>query len=213
MSLLLLKERLGEIPPMSACHSKILDVRRVLENKDVGYILGWWVAEGCFFGKSKMGVAFSLGKRDFERNWTEHLLCLIEEKSGRKPRRDKECLYKLSHRQLANLCREFGEYSNTKFIPTWINEVSAEWRKLFLLGYLRGDACIQRKMVSVRSTSKRLLIDVKRLIYDFGLTTGKVRIEYKGYPKVFPDGKTYNVSTLYGLNFSSKIIKFLEIGV
>lgn len=199
----------GKLPTKGPNPWTARDIRPVLHHPDIWYILGWWVAEGCLCGTGRTQIALGLGFKDFEREWAQPLFAMIKFRTGREVKYWWSNSYRFHHKQFVNLCRMFKEGSANRLIPKWLFEMSNDVRKAFLLGYIRGDGCIELINVRVFSVSHQLLLGIQKLIKDFGFSTGKVRLKHKAYKAVIK-GVPCNAKDIYLLNFSPKVYKFLE---
>lgn len=108
---------------------------------DLAYVMGWYVAEGCFCAGS---VAFFLSSRETANIQSlKKAIQKIGYKPNCKPVGDGRCVrILLPCRVLARAFKEwFGTNAANKRIPSFLFSASPEVFKAFFEGYFRGDGC------------------------------------------------------------------------
>jgi len=152
------------------------DFPSLLSNEDL-FMLGFWIADGCY--EHKHGPKFACGKDEKlaervkawaatrKNNWDKPVGASISEKGD----------VAVCSRALMAWMKELGfeGTSATKRVPGWVFELPNQQLKHFIEGYFKGDGsiyfnkAIARTQISVCSVNRDLLCDTLDLLNRFGI--------------------------------------------
>ena len=155
-----------------------------LVDEDLARFMGLYLAEG---NSDNTGIRFTFNNNETEYHNFVEKVCL--DKFGRKVGMYSNWATSvaLHIKSFGDLFKKwFGKNAREKRIPEFVFRWNLRNRLAFIRGYVEGDGNIHKKGASVRSASKLLIEDFKRLCSQSGIATGKIfiydikEVEYKG---------------------------------
>lgn len=142
-----------------------------ISTADFCEFLAWWLAEGNINANSVIVTKTDYYKTS-DHQYLKQWLPTIGFGTNWKPNEKRTDVigFRLLNAQLSEYLARFGK-SGTKYIPEWVFDTSIEVRQRMLDVFMRTDARINATHRTYCSTSKRLALDVQRLMISLGHPT------------------------------------------
>ncbi len=153
-----------------------------LNNKDMAYLVGLWVAEGSY---RKNGISIANGDKDIT-NWLESIGFTY---SGR-------VNYSLSRAYVCHMFKNFLHLpsgASNKKIPSKILCSSKEEQIAFLQGCFDGDGSSHSKGISYCSISEQLVHDIHIMLLNFGIKSTIKEVFWKKNKLVTNNSQGYRL--------------------
>jgi ribonucleoside-diphosphate reductase alpha chain len=190
------------------------------------HYLGWLIGDGCIANAGRSAITVYGSQEDQEAIMPIHLSLVADMQCGFEPKilvqENGTKQIKLTRRAFARFFTELGVGSGkaaTKKVPWSIKQAPPEVTASFLRGLFDADGCAcdlndKGRYVGLSSRSEELLIDVQRLLTNFGITSHIYQTAARGesftYTRKNGDSVTYGEECLtYDLRISSgSLLKF-----
>lgn len=184
-------------------------------NKDLAYLLGWYVAEGNV-NKTQQQVIFSLSLHDpiekiqqacnnyFGKDFVKYK---GSERQG--------CIQWYLHSKKAkDIFKEFGTHSTRKTIPLFLKHANKEAKLEFLKAYFEGDGHynIDQQSIKCSSVSKTLIFDLSDMLLSLGIGCQIGKVHSEGFSEIL--GRKVYINNSWSLQISgTNLEKFLNLKV
>ncbi|MFW6243405.1 MAG: LAGLIDADG family homing endonuclease, partial [bacterium] len=154
-------------------------------NEDIMWFFGIFLAEGWINNKvGRKNITISFGNEKYLIDKTFNIIIKYFNiiPSIRKMKNQKGYQISFTHPILSEMLSidfytKTKHYSHNKKIPVWINDIGKDNILSFIKGYLDGDGCFYDKnngiVLSVSSTSEKLIDDLKLLLLKVGFLSNK----------------------------------------
>ncbi len=161
-------------------------------NPNFWRLVGYWLAEGCL-GKGRRGVhdRVRLTFSDKETDFVEDLKSILAQYEI------PLCISKapgalqvsFASWQIAQFLEQFGVGANHKSLPEWAICLPKEFLQQLIIGYWRGDGCLDTKgNWRIASSSLDLLSGVQRALLRLGIVASVMAVRKKPCVSVIQSG-------------------------
>lgn len=144
-------------------------------DEEILRIFGHYVAEGCC-SKTSNHVSFTTGEseveiRDFVKNFFNNIGIHVYQRKNKNSKGVSVQQIICNESFNLFLCDNFGRISRFKSIPNFMYYLSPELKFSFINQYLDGDGCISRSSYQCTSVSKKLLLQLRSLLFSVGVVS------------------------------------------
>ena len=142
-------------------------INRYLEvNEKLTYVLGRWIGDGAFNGKSGICICFN-AKDKKGINTCKKYFTSLGFHVTHENRSNNNVLLTVTNKAIYALFKEmFPDYNSSynKYIPNMFRNFNQSLIKSLLLGIIDSDGCIINNSEKVKTTSKRLALEIKEAL-------------------------------------------------
>lgn len=187
-------------------------INRLLTNKDIWRLIGYWLAEGCktINSKSSHQIRLCFHKDEIEyqedvKNIVESVLkapCHIGSVTKSNTR-----LISFSDKEMNEILSKFGSYSHTKIIPPFALNTFKSRQIDLLKGYWRGDGHATNNTVGFVSTSHDLLTGIQLILAGLDIASGINKLRDAKLTTIASNTKKTYCNHAYSLNSSSSLLR------
>ena len=151
------------------------------QGKDEAYIMGMWLAEGCY-RKARPTFIVLDQKKEPQLSKIKAALKNLGWRYSKEVKKESGITRIEISEQKARVVwmrSMFGEYSHSKRCPVWLlNQMTHEERVALFEGYMDGDGCVNDHCWHYDSTSEQLVDDMQVLAGMLGYGSRKLQYEY-----------------------------------
>ena len=135
-------------------------------NEQFAYVLGRWIGDGSFNGKSGISICFN-SKDNEGINTCKNYFISLGFHVTHENRLNNNVLLTVTNKAIYALFKElFPDYTSSynKYIPNIFRNFNQTLIKSLLLGIIDSDGCIVDNYEKVKTTSKRLALEIKEAL-------------------------------------------------
>jgi HK97 family phage portal protein len=163
----------------ASTNHRATSVRRILwADYALGWICGLYIADGT---KGHHQVHFTLGEHevDIVAALTKRLRDVFDVGCSVRVTRGM-AIVTVSNQIVREFFVQFGTGAHNKAMPAWCMEQSAEFQKGVIDGVVDGDGCVDRACTNVKTTSERLVWQLRLLLWAREINTSVVKHAARG---------------------------------